>query len=364
MPRKSLASFIAFAAGAVLAFQPAHAQWSVVSLHPLRSEASNIRAGVGGRQFGTSKPEGGNIHAALWDSTAASQVDLNPLNSSTSFVFDAHGAFQVGLASFGAGQAGFWMGTAESWTSLAPDGSTSSAAYAVEGGVIGGNVDFGAGNRATVWSGPGFSTRADLHPVGVDESIVYAIDGANQYGIAATNSTVYAAAWSGSAASFVNLNPAVASASRIDRADGGRQVGWAEVNGERRASLWSGSVASWVDLTPAGLGFCQALAIDGDLQAGFVGSDQFVDSDRVASVWRGSAASWEDLSVYLVGNWGETRAFAAWNDGVTQFVGGFGRNLDTDEIEALLWSQPIPAPGAATLIGVGGSFAAMRRRRR
>jgi hypothetical protein len=49
-----------------------------------------------------------------------------------------------------------------------------------------------------------------------------------------------------------NLNPAGATVSYAYAAGGGQQVGETLVGGVTRASLWSGTAASWVDLNPAG----------------------------------------------------------------------------------------------------------------
>jgi uncharacterized protein (TIGR03382 family) len=44
------------------------------------------------------------------------------------------------------------------------------------------------------------------------------------------------------------------------------------------------------------------------------------------------------------------------------YISGYGYNLLTQSTEALLWTQPIPAPGAAVVLGLGGLVAARRRR--
>jgi MYXO-CTERM domain-containing protein len=51
------------------------------------------------------------------------------------------------------------------------------------------------------------------------------------------------------------------------------------------------------------------------------------------------------------------------SDGVNMYVTGSGFNTLTNRNEALLWTQPIPAPGAAVMLGLGGLLAARRRRR-
>src|SRR5690349_14785920 len=69
-----------------------------------------------------------------------------------------------------------------------------------------------AGFRAVLWSGS--STGIDLTPPGYYESWAYAIAAGQQAGYAVSNTAViHAGIWSGSAGSWVDLNPAGASTS-------------------------------------------------------------------------------------------------------------------------------------------------------
>ena len=52
-------------------------------------------------------------------------------------------------------------------------------------------------------------------------------------------------------------------------AGGGQQVGYAYVGSHYRASLWSGTAASWVDLDPAGSSESAAFGVGGGRQAGY-----------------------------------------------------------------------------------------------
>jgi hypothetical protein len=69
-----------------------------------------------------------------------------------------------------------------------------------------------------------------------------------------------------------------------------------------------------------------------------------------------------DLHALLPSNYNYSEARSVWSDGVNTYVSGIGANATTGDFEALLWTQPIPAPGAVALLGLGGLFAARRRR--
>ncbi len=163
---------------------------------------------------------------------------------------------------------------------------------------------FAGADRAGFWSGSA-SSWVDLHPpAGAINSLAAAATATQQGGYWSPSVGVqYAAVWSGSPGALTTLNPAVASSSFVAGMIDGLQVGSASVNGVARASLWAGS-----------------------------------------------SESWEDLSLALAGSWGDTVAVAIATDGVTLTVSGFGFNNATNRNEALVWSRPIPAPGAAAVV--------------
>ena len=81
----------------------------------------------------------------------------------------------------------------------------------------------------------------------------------------------HASLWTGSATSWVDLHPFLATSSHINATDGLQQVGCATVEGSWRASLWSfGFAESWVDLTPAGAWGSYATGVDLGQQVGYV----------------------------------------------------------------------------------------------
>ena len=119
-----------------------------------------------------------------------------------------------------------------------------------------------------------------LHPAGAGYSIATGVSGADQVGYALVGDYGHAARWTGSAASFVDMNPAGAITSSINDTDGVHQVGSFMRNPTippgfsiNRAGVWSGTAASHVDLHPPGFPpanhqYSFARATQGTLQTG------------------------------------------------------------------------------------------------
>ena len=99
----------------------------------------------------------------------------------------------------------------------------------------------------------------------------------------------------------------------------------------------------------------------GGLQVGYV----FVNDQYRASLWSGTAASWVDLSPFLPAEYTQSEAWGISSDGINRYITGWGvRPTGGGQIvEAWLLTQPIPTPGAAAMLGLGGLLAARRRRR-
>lgn len=113
-----------------------------------------------------------------------------------------------------------------------------------------------------------------------------------------------------------------------------------------------------MNLNPTGSSSSQAFGTNGTQQ---VGVATIAGVER-AALWSGTAASWVDLHALLPSNYNYSEARSVWSDGVNTYVAGIGVNTSTGNYEALLWTQPIPAPGTVALLGLGGLFAARRRR--
>jgi hypothetical protein len=168
----------------------------------------------------------------------------------------------------------------------------------------------------------------DLHPKAFSTSWAFATDGTTQVGdIRTFDNRWHAAKWSGSANSFVDLDPNGFN-SRATGVAGEQIVGWSQdVDAHYHALLWIGSGV--VDLTPNGFHSSVAFATDGAHQAGYgvIAPAFYVH----ALLWMGSPSSAVDLNpAGFVGS-------VAWgvNDG--QQV-GFGVLTNGDQSHALLWT--------------------------
>jgi hypothetical protein len=163
---------------------------------------------------------------------------------------------------------------------------------------------------------------------------------------------MYASLWTGSAASWVNLNPAGAAGSRAEGTDGTYQVGFATLGGVTHAGMWRGTAASWVDLNPAGAaappGGGAASVADaefGGQQAGYATIGGVVH----ASFWSGSAASWVDLQAYLPSNISYSIATGIWQDasGIAYVVGrGYDATVGVNHAYMWVLSPVTPPPYA------------------
>jgi uncharacterized repeat protein (TIGR01451 family) len=169
-----------------------------------------------------------------------------------------------------------------------PGQSNSSALGTTSDQQVGGAGDSISANAA-LWSGTAASW-INLNPAGAFESIAYATDGSQQAGYALFPSGSRASLWSGTAESWVDLTPSGASGSVAFAINGGQQAGYAIFGFDRHASIWSGTPESWVDLHPAGASDSFAQATTGTQQAGYA-----VIGSQHAGLWTGSAGSFVDL---------------------------------------------------------------------
>ena len=101
-----------------------------------------------------------------------------------------------------------------------------------------------------------------------------------------------AALWSGSASSYVNLNPVGFTESQALGVSNGIQVGFGKQNGVMRGLLWHGSASSFVDISPAATD-CIVYGISGGQIVGAVGSGVGFNSNNVfsAGMWTGTTAA-------------------------------------------------------------------------
>lgn len=161
------------------------------------------------------------------------------------------------------------------------------------GAANGRQVVSGADLRPYLLSGGALSAES-LHPVSplqFDYAQVTAVSGDGQqcgYGRLPSwlGAFIHPIAWSGTAASAIDLQPASTTGfthGRCTGVDGGVQVGFAENNSiwstAAHAFLWRGSAASAVDLHPAGPAiFSRAMGVGGGEQVGYVSSYFYPDA--------------------------------------------------------------------------------------
>ena len=328
----------------------AQSTWTVTVIHPSNQTFSEAY-GAGVQQAGYVKPSVQQTWAAVWSGTASSYVDLHPEGALNSVAWGASGGQQVGQAlipALGSGsRASLWTGTKSSRVDLNPPGWARSEARDVAAGQQVGNAQFSSAffSSAILWTGTAESFVI-LDPANAGgSSRAEGTDGVQQVGswIQAGSFGTRAALWSGSAASHVDLHPesgaAISSAFDVSR---GQQVGYVRLpppqpggNTQDVASLWTGSAASWVNLNPAGAISSQAYSVLNGVQVGV--------ADERASLWRGTAASWVDLHAFVPAEFSTSAATDISSDGATLTIAGFGFNTITNRTEALIWRAPDPS---------------------
>jgi hypothetical protein len=165
---------------------------------------------------------------------------------------------------------------------------------------------YGHGDAA-VWTSNGVGT--DLYPTtpgGINPySYATATDGVNQVGSIQTIGHGYAAMWSGTAGSLVDLDPngiidpgGTVNSSEALAISGNQEVGDAVFGGNTNvthAVLWNGTAASAVDLAPTGATYSYATGTDGSQQVGYAGLPANTNGQS-AILWTGTAASAVDLN--------------------------------------------------------------------
>jgi hypothetical protein len=203
----------------------------------------------------------------------------------------------------------------------------------------------------------------DLTPAGAYESYAYATDGVHQGGDVTTENGTsgYAAMWSGTASSVINMTPPWATIGGISGMAPGQQVGVARtVEGEYDATIWFGDAASAIDVHPfPGFGGSRLLATTGSVQVGWSNVPGL--SFPVAGMWFGTAASFVNLQDYLPPGYGSSVATSVTDYNGRIIVGGYADGFNGPE--AFIWVG-VPAPGPLTALALAGFLAPRRRQRR
>lgn len=199
-----------------------------------------------------------NGHASLWSGTPESRVDLHPSWAEGSFAYGVWGDEQVGYTYVGSGnnsgRAALWRGSAASYVNLHPGGTAvSSVATAVAAGQQGGRIEFpypGGGTipHAALWSGtPG--SFVDMNPPGATSSGITSMWPGQQVGNAGFPGIGgLAGYWSGTPESFVSLQPPNVTQAVILGTCGSAQAGYAYHMGAWSAAAWFGTAESFVNL--------------------------------------------------------------------------------------------------------------------
>lgn len=323
------------AVGVVLIGRAAHADWTVVSLHPANAVRSLALSAKDGHQVGWAYMND-SWRAIMWSGTATNYVNLTPPGT-YALGFGGGAGQQVGyVAGIQHIGAAVWSGTAGSWIDLHPtaSGSTSSQAYDTDGTHQVGFAVFDAiyPNRASLWFGSAASWTS-LQPAGASQSWAYATEGGQQVGEVDFASVTHAALWTGSAASYVDLTPAGGGIAR--GVQGGIQVGQAYTP-VWHASLWRGTAASRVDLNPAVAAQSSAWAVHDGQEVGEV---SLASGSSHAAFWTGSAASFVDLHQFLPARFYRSYARGIWHDAGYTYVVGYATDQATGENQAIMWVE-------------------------
>lgn len=150
--------------------------------------------------------------------------------------------------------------------------------------------------HAALWSGTATSW-VDLNPPGALQSRANSVAGSQQAGWAwpfeppepGGLGVRHPVLWSGTAASWVDMS-FPASAGELNGNAGGQQIGTAYFGPNTHAELWTGTPGSPLDLHPAAASWSWGHDTDGAQQVGYAWT-----TNPRASLWTGTAASWVNL---------------------------------------------------------------------
>ena len=232
-------------------------------------------------------------------------------------------------------------------TLLQPPGFTASEAHGIAGGKEIGWGTIGGSQHALTWSGTAASFL-DLNPTGASQSFLNGIFGTKEIGYATIAGADHSMLWTGTAASAVDLHALLwtgSAGSAIDlhplsgftstqafATNGTNQLGFGTTTlGRNHGLLWSGTAASMVDLNPGGFTETYAAGISSTNQVG-TGWGTATANRNHAVLWIGTAASAVDLnpSGFLFSQ--------AWSTTGALQTGWAWNNSVTLDMHAFLWN--------------------------
>jgi len=196
------------------------------------------------------------------------------------------------------------------------------------------------------------------------DSVANATDGARQGGYVRINTPgptpFHAALWSGTAASFTDLNPGPSFRSELSGMFGDQQVGHYESDTmNSHAALWRGTAQSMIDLNPFPHSASRLLGTCGLAQVGQCTDPLLIDN--AASIWFGTPESWVSLGRFLPSGYSNSVASAVTFHSGQFYVSGYAYNNAALGFEAFLWVG-VPAPASLITLLAAGLLAAQRRR--
>ena len=286
-----------------------------IDLHPFEFGESAAMDTSGHQQVGVAygPPTGYAHHAWLWNGAAEGSVDLHPAGIwNDSIARATAGSQQVGNINYiGQGEdpsttliihAALWNGSPESVLDLHPPltdcdrsyGEDTDGVHQVGYGYFG-TPDSLSPYRALLWEGSAASA-VDLHPPAFTHSFAEGVWGDEQVGYAFNtvegDGYTRALLWQGSAESVTSLHPDGLLASTAYATNGTQQVGFGETAGlpsTAHALRWSGTKDSAFDLhslLPEEFSEGNSIAYDIDAEGNIAGAAQRADGSTVAILWR------------------------------------------------------------------------------
>lgn len=243
----------------------------------------------------------------------------------------AKAASAIGVAGWiSPGKAAIWSFTGRLETYLSSTGSQADSLYGASALDVVGYVRLSNRIEAALWRKEDPSVMISLHPANALRSLALGTDGAQQVGHSVFNgNTLHAGLWTGSAGSWVDLNPSQATSSEAFAVASGTQVGYIQTNGKQRAARWNNTPGSWVDLHPANAPFSIAYAINGE---GIVG-EYSTNQGSQAAIWDLSSNAITSLNS---GNWPTSSARAI----TAQCIGGWVADSSGLNRRAVVWRSP------------------------